>query len=129
MIGLVHDAARKAATSATAIDTKSVRSFDSFAITPTSQLPACWVLLHKVIRVVAVADRDPETTIPIAPHVIDSLLDPNRVGEVGWRLLSGQDAERPLSPGSLVKLAQSEVEQVRYWKPATIGEVLFNHWD
>src|SRR5581483_1209087 len=104
MIGLVHDAARKAGCSALAIDRTSVESFHSFAINPRSQSPTCWVLLHRVIRVVAVVDRDPGTTIPIAPHVVDSLLDPDRVGEVGWRVLSREEAARSLSPSSLAEL-------------------------
>ena len=111
------------------IDVKGIRSFDSFAVTPTNQFPACWVLLHRVVRIVTVVDRDPGATIPIAPHIIDSLLDPDNVGEVGWHVLSRAEAARPLSSGSLVELAESEVEQVRYWNPATLGEVLFNHWD
>jgi hypothetical protein len=26
-------------------------------------------------------------------------------------------------------LNNSEIEQIKYWKPQTIGEVIFNYWD
>ncbi len=37
--------------------------------------------------------------------------------------------DRPLDQGALVDLAPAELEQVAYWRPRRIGEVVFQHWD
>ena len=129
VIGLIHDAARKAGTSAEPPKVRLVQSFDSLAIARTARCPTSWVMVHNVVRVVAVTDRDPKETIPVAAHVIDSLLDPRAFSEAGWHVLSRDEALTPVSPRSLTELADDELEQYRYWKPATLGEVLFNHWD
>jgi hypothetical protein len=34
-----------------------------------------------------------------------------------------------LRPELLANLAPAEMEQVRYWKPQRIGDVVFNYWD
>lgn len=39
-------------------------------------------------------------------------------------------AEYPLSQGGLCReLSQEELEQLRYWNPQTVGEIIFNTWD
>jgi hypothetical protein len=46
-----------------------------------------------------------------------------------YRLLSAADANLPLVAENCHDLAKAEFEQIRYWKPQTIGEVIYNHWD
>ena len=33
------------------------------------------------------------------------------------------------SPDMLVNLSPTEIEQLNYWKPSQLGDVIFNHWD
>ena len=42
--------------------------------------------------------------------------------EAGW--LSAD-----LTPELLIDLAKAETEQVHYWKPRRVGDVIFNNWD
>jgi hypothetical protein len=32
-------------------------------------------------------------------------------------------------PGLLANLAEAELEQMKYWKPQRIGDIIFNYWD
>jgi len=35
----------------------------------------------------------------------------------------------PLTPDSCKQLAEAELNQIKYWRPRSIGEVVFNVWD
>jgi hypothetical protein len=37
--------------------------------------------------------------------------------------------DTPISSEHLTALSKAELNQVSYWKPRTVGEVIFNHWD
>lgn len=39
------------------------------------------------------------------------------------------ELSRTITKSDLSQLDQAELEQVKYWKPATIGELAFNWWD
>ena len=36
---------------------------------------------------------------------------------------------KPVTPDDCLQLSRAECEQIRYWRPRTVGEVLFNFWD
>jgi hypothetical protein len=40
-----------------------------------------------------------------------------------------EELSRPLAKTDLDQLDRAEIEQVKYWKPHTIGELAFNWWD
>jgi hypothetical protein len=40
-----------------------------------------------------------------------------------------EDLSRPIVKTDLDQLDRAEIEQVKYWKPQTIGELAFNWWD
>ncbi len=44
-------------------------------------------------------------------------------------LASAQRLTQKLSGTDLVELDEFELEQVKYWKPETVGELVFNWWD
>ncbi|MBX9644529.1 MAG: hypothetical protein K2W91_10570 [Novosphingobium sp.] len=46
-----------------------------------------------------------------------------------FRSLDAAWLETELSTELLADLAQVELDQVKYWKPARVGEVIFNNWD
>jgi hypothetical protein len=46
-----------------------------------------------------------------------------------FRVLSKAEASAPLSSVSLEQLGRAELSGIKYWKPRTVGEVIFNNWD
>jgi len=47
-----------------------------------------------------------------------------------YRVLNTDELNIPLSIESISNtLDKVEIEQIDYWRPKTIGEVIFNYWD
>jgi len=46
-----------------------------------------------------------------------------------YRVMSKAELYAPFTQREGAELNKAELEQIAYWKPETIGEVLFNHWD
>jgi hypothetical protein len=44
-------------------------------------------------------------------------------------ILSAQDACADVSHAMVAQLGKSELDQMRYWNPQRIGDVIFNYWD
>lgn len=44
-------------------------------------------------------------------------------------VVSAAEFCRPLTSKDLDKLNSAELQQVEYWQPATVGELVFNFWD
>lgn len=40
-----------------------------------------------------------------------------------------EELSSPISKSDLEKLDRAEIDQIKYWKPSTIGELAFNWWD
>lgn len=51
------------------------------------------------------------------------------LSETGFQVLTAAELSQPTASADLSDLTAREHEQVRYWKPATVGELLFNYWD
>ena len=47
----------------------------------------------------------------------------------GTSIATAGELNRQLAETDLTKLDASELEQIEYWKPKTVGEVAFNWWD
>jgi hypothetical protein len=47
----------------------------------------------------------------------------------GYAVLVASEAREPVDEESCRLLAPAELEQLRYWRPRCVGEVVFNHWD
>ncbi len=47
----------------------------------------------------------------------------------GFQILSKADLESKIAPEATSSLAAGEIDKIRYWRPRTIGEVIFNFWD
>lgn len=86
------------------------------------------VLCHAVLPVVAFVASPPRAGAPLAdftspPAWADTFeLD-------GFRLLDVEELSMPLAAADTSELAEAELEQVRYWRPSTVGELMFNWWD
>jgi len=46
-----------------------------------------------------------------------------------FSLLSVQDAEAGVADELLLLLGEDELDQMLYWNPQRMGEVIFNYWD
>jgi len=46
-----------------------------------------------------------------------------------FTVLSAAEAEAGVSSELVARLNDAELHQMRYWKPARIGDVIFNPWD
>jgi hypothetical protein len=46
-----------------------------------------------------------------------------------YRVVEASDLERSADDEESSRLAAAELEQTRYWKPARVGDLVFNFWD
>ncbi|RCS41032.1 hypothetical protein DTL42_20800 [Bremerella cremea] len=46
-----------------------------------------------------------------------------------YRVLSLSDLQQPITDDDLASLSPTEIEQVNYWKPTSLGQIIFNAWD
>ena len=44
-------------------------------------------------------------------------------------LLPADSFDKPLEEADLHNLSQAEIAQIRYWRPARVGDAVFNWWD
>jgi hypothetical protein len=122
-----HDAARRTGGTITAIERAGVtRNFDAVLLAYEHERLA--VLRHMLLDLVTFAEATGDhVTLPLA------FAEPPRLVQIfresGFRVLSAVELSRPLASSDLSELTAVEHEQIRYWKPATAGEILFNYWD
>lgn len=97
--------------------------------TPQGRAPAILVLCNAHAPLIALAD--PAHHVAASPVFIDVPALAERLGQVAadLRMLVVADLEQPVTPESIAELNDAEVQQLRYWRPARIGDVVFNHWD
>lgn len=91
--------------------------------------PAILVLCNAHAPLVAFAD--PAHHVAASPVFVDARNLAERLGQVAvdFRMLSVADLEQPVRPNAIAELNDAELQQVRYWRPSRIGDVVFNHWD
>lgn len=46
-----------------------------------------------------------------------------------YTVLSKKELNQPIREEYLINLAKAELEQLSYWNPKTVGEIIFNFWD
>jgi hypothetical protein len=46
-----------------------------------------------------------------------------------FNILTSQEAGAGVSSDVVAQLGEAELEQMRYWSPRRIGDVIFNYWD
>ncbi|UQZ32221.1 hypothetical protein C2I18_00860 [Paenibacillus sp. PK3_47] len=83
------------------------------------------VLLHSVypfVAFAAVADYAGIEFIDINLGTADHTF-------FSYKILPQMLLDTPLTSADTVSLRDYEQRMLRYWKPATIGEVIFNYWD
>jgi hypothetical protein len=86
------------------------------------------ILGHVVAPLVALAAprRDGDMTVSFVdvPEVASAL------GQAAsFRVLSAGELNSRIEEASLAELDPVELREIAYWKPCTLGEVIFNFWD
>jgi len=46
-----------------------------------------------------------------------------------YKVLNPEELNNPIQPNDLKQLNSAELGQIEYWKPETVGEIVFNWWD
>ena len=46
-----------------------------------------------------------------------------------FSIVSAQDACAGISSAAVAQLGEAELDQMRYWNPQRIGDMIFNYWD
>ncbi|GIG00825.1 hypothetical protein [Catellatospora citrea] len=121
-----HAARRTGGTVAELIPLGATPNFHTATITYPDDSIA--VLRHGLLSWLALA----KPTLPgQAPHDwLDRTDLAEAIGEVSdLRILTRAELSRPLTDADLADLGAAEIEQVAYWRPTTVGDVLFNLWD
>ncbi|WP_153537909.1 hypothetical protein [Streptomyces sp. RB17] len=86
------------------------------------------VLSHEVLPVVAFAASPPQPGGPLTNFISPpAWADAFELG--GFRLLDVEELSMPLAAADTSELAEAELGQVRYWRPSTVGELMFNWWE
>ncbi len=101
-------------------------SFHTALITASSGRSA--VVCHEVLPVVAFVASPPQAGAPLADFTPPpAWAAPFEMS--GFRLLDVDELSMPLASADTSGLADAELEQVGYWRPSTVGELMFNWWD
>ena len=86
------------------------------------------ILCHEVLPVVAFVARSPQAGVSLAGFTSPpAWADAYEVA--GFRLLDVEELNMSLAAADTSELAEAELEQVRYWRPGTVGELMFNWGD
>lgn len=129
LLSLVHEACRAAGfTVQDQTSSSAVRSFMAWRLTHAFE-PAVTLVVHRVRPVFAVVDAAPDDPT-LGSHVIDWQPDElKRAAELGWHRLTADEARSDVSDSMTTGLSEEERREIAYWKPSTVGAVVFNHWD
>lgn len=84
------------------------------------------VVCNRHFPVVAFVER-PVTMSGIRPIDVPSFAEMMR--NSGFEIADVGELERPFGPSDLELLSESERKEASYWKPKTVGQVVFNWWD
>ncbi len=86
------------------------------------------VLRHAVTSLGALA-----RPLPVGDMSVEFVDDPELADALSpiadFRLLTRAELSLPLSTADTSDLHPAEHAQIRHWQPATVGALLFNHWD
>jgi hypothetical protein len=87
------------------------------------------VLKHRLLPLLAIAEPRPAgdsgpITFIDQPDLATAIADTS-----GLEVLAQEQLGTPVSRADLTGLDPDEHQQINYWKPATVGELLFNFWD
>jgi hypothetical protein len=95
-------------------------------VTPATHGQRATVVVNCHIAVAAICVEAPNPLEPLPWPELSAAL---------WQtcpeltILERAEFLRPVNTADLSDLGYAELDQINYWKPATIGELVFNWWD
>jgi hypothetical protein len=128
-VSACHEAARRLGGNVIASEEPYSRKTNNFAVVivvfPRQRVAA---LLNAHYPIVGFAEPIPvheqEIRFADAPSLREQLLSSGV-----YQVLSREALETAVTPAAARELADGEVEQIRYWKPRRVGDIIFNFWD
>ena len=96
----------------------------------TIQLPLedIAVLLNSHIPLIAMSQ--PLSRQDLTIRFVDSPVLADAIRKCGsFTILTASELAQRISDDMLADLSNAEMQQIKYWKPATVGAMLFNFWD
>jgi hypothetical protein len=84
------------------------------------------ILCNQTFPVVAVVESPIEIDV-LRPLDITKLTNP--IKELRFEIAEKNELERAITTEDLAILGEDERRQAKYWKPARIGQLVFNWWD
>lgn len=97
-------------------------------VTVTGHGTTYGVVCHAHLPLVAFLDAPPQEGKPLS-----GFMDPppwaDAFEAAGLRPLPAGELDTPTTRLDLSDLTEAEHAQIRYWRPRTLGELLFNWWD
>ena len=104
-----------------------VVSFQPAGVTPNVHLLTLrdvGVVCHQLLPLIAFV------AVPLVDYSLTFVSRPDLAPFFpGFEALTADALATPASRADLSLLALPERRQIRYWRPATVGEILFNYWD
>ncbi|MCT9076504.1 hypothetical protein [Streptomyces fulvoviolaceus] len=98
------------------------------AVTITGRGHSHVVLCHAHLPVVAFTD-----TLPVSGRPLSGFVDPPTwvagFEAVGLRPLPVDELSTPMSRVDVSELTKVELDEIRYWRPDALSDLLFNWWD
>jgi hypothetical protein len=111
------------------VDVLAVPGLSSFgAVTIAGRGESRTALCHAHLPLVAFTDTPPEAGRPPSGFV-DPPAWAEAFGAAGLRALRADELATPMSRVDVAEPAEAELEQMRYWQPDTLSDLLFNWWD
>jgi len=100
-------------------------TFRRFSFMLTGERFIC--LTHSHVRVAAIV---PHGWTILEPEFPDLPCNLDHVAEIApWHVATGAALREPLPVDLADNLPPCELNEVRYWKPEALGELVFNAWD
>jgi hypothetical protein len=122
-----HQAARDAGWQVESVD-KSVQAqnFHRAVLTSTQPDRSITVLCNHYVPLLAVAEPEPQYMRPVFVETPDLA---NAFSLTPFRMLSPAELDEPLTDAHIAGLPRVERNEIRSWKPETVGQTIFNFWD
>ncbi|QRP45432.1 hypothetical protein [Amycolatopsis sp. FDAARGOS 1241] len=126
---LTHDTARLLGATVEQITAPELYStFHTATLTHRGQQQRRFAIVcHRHVPVLALAE--PVTGWGPVTIIEDAVIQAALATQTSFRLLTIDELTSPLNRADLSALAKAELRQIAHWKPRTISDLLFNHWD
>jgi hypothetical protein len=122
-----HQAARDTGRQVKSVDESvEYENFHRAVLTSTHPDRSITVLCNHFVPLLAITEPAPRYMCLLfaeAPDLADAF------AHTPFRLLTPAELNAPLTDAHLTALPRVERDQIRHWRPETVGQTLYNYWD